>query len=226
MHTCRVRVRCARDPCAGSFVRRRSNGYVLADQPDARRNGRRGPRLQPSGLRPTYHAGLRRRPGRVQFCFLHSHHAGQRSMRRIRSPAQRDQDLRALTGISQGISGRQGRLPVAVQARRRIPAVAELYAHPSDQGWRRTRFSRADHHADATRREPRTVAGHSRRLGRPQHDGRLDVARFAFKGTWVEAYERLTYGFNGTYSITLTKLSDGTQLLSYTNHSIDLWRNG
>src|SRR5262249_23971312 len=48
----------------------------------------------------------------------------------------------------------------------------------------------------------------------------------AFKGTLIWAYARLTYGFEGSYSITLTNLSDGTQLLSYVNQSIDLWRNG
>lgn len=47
-----------------------------------------------------------------------------------------------------------------------------------------------------------------------------------FKGVWVDAYEQITYGFNGTYSITLTSVSDGSVLLSYSSDDMDLWRNG
>ena len=46
------------------------------------------------------------------------------------------------------------------------------------------------------------------------------------EGTWVEAYEQITYGYNGSYAITLTKVSDGSVLLSYQNNNIDLWRTG
>ena len=46
-----------------------------------------------------------------------------------------------------------------------------------------------------------------------------------FKGAWVEAYERITYAFDGSYAITLTNLSDGTEILSYSNNLIDMWRN-
>jgi hypothetical protein len=48
----------------------------------------------------------------------------------------------------------------------------------------------------------------------------------SFKGVWVEAYERLTYDFNGSYSIQLWDLVTGTLLFSYSNPDIDLWRNG
>jgi len=47
-----------------------------------------------------------------------------------------------------------------------------------------------------------------------------------FKGTWVEAYERLTYDYNGAYSIEIRRVSDGALLLSYSNDNIDLWRTG
>jgi len=47
-----------------------------------------------------------------------------------------------------------------------------------------------------------------------------------FKGAWVEAYEQITYGFDGQYFIQITNVSDGTVLLSYSNGDIDLWRNG
>src|SRR5215470_17411905 len=45
-----------------------------------------------------------------------------------------------------------------------------------------------------------------------------------FKGIWVEAYERLTYGFNGSYSIELKDQITGTLLFSYNDSDIDLWR--
>lgn len=48
----------------------------------------------------------------------------------------------------------------------------------------------------------------------------------AFEGVWVDAYETLTYGYNGTYSLTLTNVSDGSVLLFYSNDNIDLWRSG
>jgi hypothetical protein len=47
-----------------------------------------------------------------------------------------------------------------------------------------------------------------------------------FKGAWVEAYEQLTYGSTGTYSIQIVNVSDGSVLLSYSNDNIDLWRTG
>lgn len=52
----------------------------------------------------------------------------------------------------------------------------------------------------------------------------IDLA--PFKGAWVDAYEQITYGSNGTYSLTLTNIADGTVLLSYSNANIDLWRTG
>jgi len=52
----------------------------------------------------------------------------------------------------------------------------------------------------------------------------IDLA--PFKGAWIDAYEQITYGSNGTYSLTLTDIASGTTLLSYSNGNIDLWRNG
>jgi hypothetical protein len=46
-----------------------------------------------------------------------------------------------------------------------------------------------------------------------------------FKGAWVDAYEVITYGFNGSYAITLTNVADGTVLLAYSSDDVDLWRN-
>jgi len=48
----------------------------------------------------------------------------------------------------------------------------------------------------------------------------------AFEGTWIEAYEQITYGYDGGYSITLSSVCDGSVLLSYQNNDIDLWRRG
>ena len=44
------------------------------------------------------------------------------------------------------------------------------------------------------------------------------------KGQWIEATERILYATNGTYEITLKKVSDGTTLLSYTTNNINMWR--
>ncbi|WP_166437015.1 CBM96 family carbohydrate-binding protein [Niastella caeni] len=49
-----------------------------------------------------------------------------------------------------------------------------------------------------------------------------------FKGNWVEAYVKYksSNGSAGTFEITLTRVSDGAVLLSYTNNSLDMWREG
>jgi hypothetical protein len=47
-----------------------------------------------------------------------------------------------------------------------------------------------------------------------------------FLGQWVEAYEKITYGHNGQYSIVLTSVDDGTQLFSFASSNLDLWRTG
>jgi hypothetical protein len=48
----------------------------------------------------------------------------------------------------------------------------------------------------------------------------------AFKGTWVEAVERITYGESGTYQLTLTRVRDGAVLLTVSKSNLDLWRSG
>lgn len=49
-----------------------------------------------------------------------------------------------------------------------------------------------------------------------------------FKGNWVEAYVKYksSDGSAGTIELTLTRVSDGLVLLSYTNNSLDMWRTG
>lgn len=47
-----------------------------------------------------------------------------------------------------------------------------------------------------------------------------------FKGIWLEVIETIKYGTSGTYSIVITKVSDGTTLFNYTNNSIINWRSG
>jgi hypothetical protein len=47
-----------------------------------------------------------------------------------------------------------------------------------------------------------------------------------FKGTWIQAVEKVAFGSHGTYSLVLKKISDGTVLLSYSNNDMDLWRTG
>ncbi len=45
-----------------------------------------------------------------------------------------------------------------------------------------------------------------------------------FKGQWIEAFERSLYATNGTYELTLRRVSDGLVLLSYTNNNLNMWR--
>jgi len=47
-----------------------------------------------------------------------------------------------------------------------------------------------------------------------------------FKGTWVEAIEKVTYKTAGSYSISIKRIIDGAVLLEYSNSNIDLWRDG
>lgn len=63
--------------------------------------------------------------------------------------------------------------------------------------------------------------------------GSVDLGRLVsvdlapFKGTWVEGYVKYTSSDNGSFEITLTRVSDGAVLLSYSKTSgIDLWRTG
>lgn len=47
-----------------------------------------------------------------------------------------------------------------------------------------------------------------------------------FVGTWVEAFEQITYSHTGSYSIEIKTLGGGKTLLSYRNDNIDMWRTG
>lgn len=49
-----------------------------------------------------------------------------------------------------------------------------------------------------------------------------------FKGNWVEAYVKYksSDGSGGTIELSLTRVSDGAVLLTYTNNSLDMWRTG
>ncbi|HEU4469936.1 MAG TPA: heparin lyase I family protein [Flavisolibacter sp.] len=57
--------------------------------------------------------------------------------------------------------------------------------------------------------------------------GRVKSVELApFKGVWVEVVEKLVYGTAGSIDIRISRLSDGAELLVYTNGNIDLWRDG
>ncbi len=47
-----------------------------------------------------------------------------------------------------------------------------------------------------------------------------------FKGVWVEAEEKVTYGKNGSYSLTLRRVKDGVVLLTFSKTGLALWREG
>lgn len=48
----------------------------------------------------------------------------------------------------------------------------------------------------------------------------------SFLGVWVEATEQVTVGANGTYSISIKRVSDGIELLAYSNSNIQTIRPG
>lgn len=52
----------------------------------------------------------------------------------------------------------------------------------------------------------------------------LETDLAPFLGVWCEAIELVTYGENGTYAITIKKVSDQTTLLTYSNSDIRMWR--
>ncbi len=45
-----------------------------------------------------------------------------------------------------------------------------------------------------------------------------------FENEWVQVRERMTYGTNGSYSITMTRVSDGKVLVDKSFTNIDMWR--
>ena len=53
-----------------------------------------------------------------------------------------------------------------------------------------------------------------------------DAVLAPFIGNWVEVYETVTYGDTGAYSVTIKKVSDETDLFSYINNNIWMWRTG
>jgi hypothetical protein len=57
--------------------------------------------------------------------------------------------------------------------------------------------------------------------------GKVKIVELApFKGTWIEAVEKIKFGTHGTYSLVLKRVSDGVELLSYSSTDMDLWRSG
>ncbi len=52
------------------------------------------------------------------------------------------------------------------------------------------------------------------------------VSLDAFIDEWVEAVETVTFGAQGKYAISLTRVRDGQVLLDYSNDSLDMWRTG
>jgi hypothetical protein len=56
--------------------------------------------------------------------------------------------------------------------------------------------------------------------------GKVKIVDLApFKGVWVEVIEKVIYKTAGSYEINIKRVSDGIELLSYTNNNIDLWRD-
>jgi hypothetical protein len=51
---------------------------------------------------------------------------------------------------------------------------------------------------------------------------KVDVTPYL--GEWIEAYESMTADTHGRYALTLTRVRDGAELLSYSSNDIDMWR--
>ncbi len=47
-----------------------------------------------------------------------------------------------------------------------------------------------------------------------------------FQGEWVEVTQTVLYGEIGTFNISIDKVSDGTNLLSYSDNAIRMWKTG
>lgn len=47
-----------------------------------------------------------------------------------------------------------------------------------------------------------------------------------FKGVWVEVIEKVKYAEQGTYQVTIKRVSDGVTLLNWSSNNIDTWRDG
>lgn len=45
-----------------------------------------------------------------------------------------------------------------------------------------------------------------------------------FKGIWVEAIETITYGESGAYTISISRIDNGTELFTFQNNTIRTWR--
>lgn len=54
------------------------------------------------------------------------------------------------------------------------------------------------------------------------HEAELDL----FRGRWVEVTEIIHYANNGSYSIEIKSVSNGSKLFSYSNDNIDMWQDG
>ena len=46
-----------------------------------------------------------------------------------------------------------------------------------------------------------------------------------FRGHWVEVTERITYGNEGRYYISINRISNNLSILNYTNDTIDMWQD-
>ena len=57
-------------------------------------------------------------------------------------------------------------------------------------------------------------------------DKKVTVNLSLFEGIWVEATETIKIGINGTYSMSIVKVSDGTAVLSYSASDIQTFRTG
>lgn len=46
------------------------------------------------------------------------------------------------------------------------------------------------------------------------------------KGNWIHVEEKIKYASKGSYFVNITKVSDGSNLLTINDNNLDMWRNG
>lgn len=53
-----------------------------------------------------------------------------------------------------------------------------------------------------------------------------DTALAPLKGNWIHVEEKIKYASKGSYSVNITKISGGTNLLTLNKSNLDMWRDG
>jgi len=70
----------------------------------------------------------------------------------------------------------------------------------------------------------RIIIGHTNSQGQNANLGSAEIG--LFRNVWVHCQEEVHYGRDGSYRITITRISDGATLIHVNRPNIELWRSG